>query len=387
MPVMPMTHTEAGRRTPVHILGAGPGGLAVAAALGERGIASVVLERSDTVGSSWRRHYDRLHLHTTRAQSSLPGLPIPRAFGRWVARDDMVRYLETYAAHHGIEVATGVDVDRIERRDGRWVLHANGGRRPTATTVVVATGFNHTPYLPDWPGRADFTGQLLHAGDYRSAAPFRGKDVLVVGAGNTGAEIAADLAESGAARVRLAVRTPPHIVRRSTLGWPAQRSAILCRRLPVRLVDALAARMAKLSVPDLTPHGLPRPDTGLYSRVLEGAIPVQDVGLIDAVRRGRVEPVAALSSFEGDKVRLADGSEPAPEVVIAATGYRRGLEQLVGHLGVLDARGRPVVHGPRTHPAAPQLHFTGYSNPISGTLRELALDARRIARVVARSSD
>ncbi|GEB49534.1 hypothetical protein SCA03_20850 [Streptomyces cacaoi] len=198
MPVMPMTHTEAGRRTPVHILGAGPGGLAVAAALGERGIASVVLERSDTVGSSWRRHYDRLHLHTTRAQSSLPGLPIPRAFGRWVARDDMVRYLETYAAHHGIEVATGVDVDRIERRDGRWVLHANGGRRPTATTVVVATGFNHTPHLPDWPGRADFTGQLLHAGDYRSAAPFRGKDVLVVGAGNTGAEIAADLAESGA---------------------------------------------------------------------------------------------------------------------------------------------------------------------------------------------
>ncbi|GEB49535.1 hypothetical protein SCA03_20860 [Streptomyces cacaoi] len=145
--------------------------------------------------------------------------------------------------------------------------------------------------------------------------------------------------------------------------------------------------MAKLSVPDLAPHGLPRPDTGLYSRVLEGAIPVQDVGLIDAVRRGRVEPVAALSSFEGDKVRLADGSEPAPEVVIAATGYRRGLEQLVGHLGVLDAQGRPVVHGPRTHPAAPQLHFTGYSNPISGTLRELALDARRIARAVARSSD
>lgn len=372
---------------PVHVLGAGPGGLATAAALQQRGLSAVVLEKSPALGASWRGHYKRLRLHTTRSQSALPGLPIPRSYGRWVARADLVRYLEDYAAHHRIEVATGVEVDTVERGEGHWVLHANGGRRLTTWATVVATGYNHTAHLPDWPGRDTFTGELLHASHYHEPAPYAGKDVLVVGVGNTGAEIAADLAESGAGRVRLAVRTPPHIVRRSTLGWPAQRSAILCRRLPVGLVDRMASRIAKTSVPDLAPYGLPRPETGLYSRVLEGAIPVQDVGLVECVRAGKVEPVAAVESFDGTRVRLADGETVSPEVVIAATGFRRGLEDLVGHLGVLDERGRPLAHGPRTHPSAPGLHFTGYSNPISGTLRELALDARRIARAITREAN
>ncbi|MBA0053282.1 NAD(P)/FAD-dependent oxidoreductase [Streptomyces sp. AJS327] len=372
--------------SPVHVIGAGPGGLATAAALRARGIDAVVLEKSPSVGSSWRAHYDRLRLHTTRRWSALPGLPIPRSYGRWVARADLVRYLESYAEHHQLEIATGVAVERVERRDGEWVLHANGGRRLNAPVAVVATGYNHTPYLPEWPGRPGFTGELLHASRYRSPGPYAGRDVLVVGAGNTGAEIAVDLAEAGAARVRLAVRTPPHIVRRSTLGWPAQANSILCRRLPTRLVDAMAARLARISVPDLGPQGLPRPETGLYTRVREGAIPVLDVGTVQAVREGRVEPVAAVEEFEGDEVRLTDGTALRPDAVIAATGYRRGLERLVGHLGVLDERGRPTVHGPRTHPDAPGLHFTGYSNPISGTLRELSRDAERIARAVVRTT-
>ncbi|MEU4200626.1 NAD(P)/FAD-dependent oxidoreductase [Streptomyces sp. NPDC039022] len=369
---------------PVYVIGGGPGGLATAAALGAYGIRAVVLEKADAVGASWRGHYDRLRLHTTRRLSGLPGLPIPRAYGRWVARDDVVRYLEQYAEHHHLEVATGVVVRRVDRAaDGGWVLHANGGRAPAARTVVIATGYNHTPHLPDWPGRDSYSGDLRHAGDYRNAAPYAGKDVLVVGTGNTGAEIAVDLAEGGAARVRLAVRTAPHIVRRSTAGWPAQATGILVRRLPPRAVDRAARVMRRLSVPDLSAHGLPIPDTGLYSRVLEGAIPVQDVGLIDAVQRGAVRPVAAVASFDGDVVRLADGDAIEPDAVIAATGYRRGLDGLVGHLGLLDTRGRPRVHGPRTLPSCPGLHFTGYTNPISGMFRELAHDARRIAHAIA----
>ncbi|MGX1671439.1 flavin-containing monooxygenase [Streptomyces sp. NPDC055400] len=368
---------------PVYVIGGGPGGLAAAAALGERGVRAVVLEKSEHVGASWRRHYDRLHLHTTRKLSGLPGLAIPRRFGRWVSRDDVVRYLEKYAEHHQLEIVTGVAVSRVERTEDGWLVRASGGRELAASAVVVATGYNHTPRLPDWPGRSSYTGELLHAGDYRNAKPYAGRDVLVVGVGNTGAEIAVDLAEGGASRVRLAVRTAPHIVRRSTAGWPAQRTGILCRRLPVALVDRLARPMARLSVPDLAEQGLPRPTTGLYSRVREGAIPVQDVGLIDAVRAGQVEPVAAVESFEDGKVVLADGTHIVPDTVIAATGYSRALEDLVGHLGVLDDRGRPTTHGRRTDPAAPGLHFTGYTNPISGMFRELALDARKIAKAIA----
>ncbi|MGK5499397.1 flavin-containing monooxygenase [Streptomyces sp. URMC 125] len=372
---------------PVHIIGAGPGGLATAAALRARGIRSVVLERSDAVGASWRGHYDRLRLHTTRRRSALPGLAIPRSCGRWVRRDDLVRYLEEYVRHHRLEVATGVEVGRIDRNDdGSWLLRANGGRELSSPVVVVATGHNHTPRVPDWPGRDSFAGELLHARSYRNPEPYAGRDVLVVGTGNTGTEIALDLAEGGAARVRLAVRTPPHIVRRSTLGWPAQATAVAVRRLPVRLVDGMARGLAKVSVPDLSRHGLPRPQTGLYTRVRQGAIPVQDTGFVKAVRRGLIEPVAAVDSFDGDEVRLADGTAITPDAVIAATGYRRGLEEMVGHLGVLDERGLPRARGRRTLPTAAGLYFTGYTNPISGMLRELAIDARRIARAVARTT-
>ncbi|MFI6119655.1 flavin-containing monooxygenase [Streptomyces sp. NPDC051064] len=372
---------------PVYVIGGGPGGLAAAAALREQGVRAVVLEKSGSVGTSWRNHYDRLHLHTTRRWSALPGLAMPRQFGRWVSRDDMVRYLEKYAEHHELEVVTGVEVSRIERTaDGTgWQLSATGGRVLTGRAVVVATGFNHTPRIPRWPGREDFTGELVHAARYRGPAPYAGKDVLVVGIGNTGAEIAVDLVEGGASRVRIAVRTTPHIVRRSTAGWPAQATAVLVRRLPVGLVDRAGRVMCRVSVPDLAEQGLPRPDTGLYSRVKEGAIPVQDVGLIDAVKRGRVVPVAAVESFDGDAVALADGTRITPDAVIAATGYERALEGLVGHLGVLDSRGRPVVHGARTPEGAPGLYFTGFTNPISGMLREIALDARKIAARVART--
>lgn len=379
--------TDLTNDRPVYVIGGGPGGLATAAALRERGVRAVVLEKSESIGASWRRHYDRLHLHTTRRLSALPGLTMPRSFGRWVSRDDVIRYLEKYADFHELEIVTGVEVSRIEpsgpplRPD--WVLHATGGRELTGRAVVVATGYNHTPHLPEWPGRESYTGELLHAGAYRNATSYAGKDVLVVGVGNTGAEIAVDLVEGGAARVRLAVRTVPHIVRRSTAGWPAQRTGILVRHLPVRLVDKAGEVMCRISVPDLADHGLPRPDTGLYSRVKEGAIPVQDVGLIDAVRSGTVEPVAALESFEGDKAVLADGTRISPDTVIAATGYRRALEGLVGHLGVLDERGRPLPHGGRASAHAPGLYFAGFTNPISGILREMAIDARKIARAVS----
>ncbi|MFC8505023.1 flavin-containing monooxygenase [Streptomyces sp. NPDC057411] len=386
------------RTHPVYVIGGGPGGLAVAAALREQGVRAVVLEKSDAVGTSWRNHYDRLRLHTTRRLSALPGLKMPRSFGRWVARADVVRYLEKYAEVHDLEIVTGVEVTRVERADAadsagpsdgaRWVLHATGGRRLLGSAVVVATGYNHTPRIPDWTGLDTYTGtagrELVHASAYRNPKPYEGRDVLVVGAGNTGAEIAADLADGGAARVRIAVRTPPYIVRRATLGWPSQRSGILVRRLPVGLVDRLTGLLGRFMYADLSAYGLPRPTGGLYSRVLQGAVPVQDVGLVAAVRAGKVEPVAAVDAFDGAEVVLADGSRIAPDAVIAATGYRRALEPLIGHLGVLDPRGRPLTRGARCPAQAPGLYFTGFTNPISGMFRELARDAERIARRIAR---
>lgn len=369
--------------TDVLVIGAGPGGLAAAAALNARGVSALVVDKADDVGSAWRRHYDRLHLHTVRWTSHLPGYRIPRRYGPWVSRENVVRYLEDYTRHHRLDVRTGVQIDRLDRVDGTWVARSPQGDL-SAPTVIVATGYNHTPAVPaDWPGT--FTGELRHASAYRNAAPYRGKDVLVVGTGNTGAEIAVDLVEGGAARARLAVRTVPTFVRRAVGPVPTNATSIAMRRLPPRLVDRLIALSSRLSTPDLSAHGLPRPSPGVYTRLLaDGAVPIIDVGLIDAVQAGQVEVVGAVTGFDGEKV-LIDGSAPiAPDAVIAATGYTQGLEPLVGHLGLLDDRGRPSVHGGHTHPHAPGLYFTGFTNPISGMFRELNIDARKIAKSVAR---
>jgi cation diffusion facilitator CzcD-associated flavoprotein CzcO len=368
-----MSHT-------VYVIGAGPAGLAAAAALQGQGADVTVLEKSEHVGNAWRHHYDRLHLHTTRGLSQLPGLPIPRRYGRWVARDDVVRYLEAYAAHHGLQVEHGVEVTRLDRADGAWTITTTAGPR-TADAVVVATGYNHTPHVPDWPGSDTFPGEILHASRYRNPTPYAGRHVLVAGVGNTGAEIAQDLAENGAASVHLAVRTPPHIVPRNQGPWAAQYTGLLVRHLPTALVDALGVPVRKASFPDLAHLGLPIPDVGLATRVAQGAIPVQDIGLVAAVQAGAIRVVGPIERFDGAEVVLADGTRLAPDVVLAATGYRRSLEPLMGHLGVIDEQGSPIAtHG---RPAARGLYFTGFTNPITGMFREMAADARRIARNVA----
>ncbi len=367
------------------IVGAGPGGLAAAAALRSEGVSSRIVERADSVGSSWRGHYDRLHLHTARFLSGLPGMPIPRRAGNWVSRDDFVAYLEAYALRHEVDVRTGVEARRIDRLAGGWRVATSAGDED-ATHVIVATGQNRVPVLPGWPGREGFTGTLLHSSGYRSGAAFRGKDVLVVGAGNSGAEIAVDLVEKGASRVRLSVRRPPNVVPRTVAGFvPAQLVSILLSRLPLRVADGLARATARLTIGDVRKLGLPAPDRGVYTEMIrDRQIPIIDVGLVSALRARRVEVVAAVEGFDGPSVRLLHDGSIRPDVVIAATGYRPSLEPLVGHLGVLDEHGLPRGRGAAPAPGAPGLHFVGFSNPPTGNLREMSIDARRIAKKVAR---
>jgi putative flavoprotein involved in K+ transport len=365
----------------VVIIGAGSAGLATAALLREQAIDPLVLEAGPEPGAVWRTRYDRLRLHTPRLLSGLPGLRIPRRYGRWVTRDDLIAYFHAYAAHHALDVRTHARVERIVRDGDAWRLEMPA--EPIhARSVVVATGYNASPFIPDWPGRESFTGELIHSAEYANPAPFRARDVLVVGAGNSGAEIAHDVIDGGAARSRLSVRTPPQIIRRATAGIPAQLIGMAIKHVPPHWVDPISKTQRKLSIPDLSAQGLPRPELGVRtSFITTGTTPILDVGIVDAVKRGRVEVVAAVEALDGDDVILGDSSRIQPDAIIAATGFRAGLDDLVGHLGVLGPRGLPVAKdGP---PALPGLWFVGFTPTLGGQLREGSIAARKVAEGVA----
>ncbi|MCU1556813.1 MAG: Flavin-containing monooxygenase-like protein [Microbacteriaceae bacterium] len=386
---MSMEDTSAAA-VPAHanavVIGAGPAGLAAAAELQRAGFAVLVLERADEVGSSWAGHYDRLHLHTARTMSSLPGLVIPRAYGRWVARDDFRSYLRDYADHHRLDVHLGVAVTAVDRHDdGGWSVVTSAGTVATPL-VVIATGYNHSRRVPQWPGLEGYGGRVIHSSEYRNPAELGARRVLVVGPGNSGSEIAADLAESGAS-VRLAVRTPPNIVRRQVAGIPGQVLVLSISPLSTAMGDRVARVLQRFTVGDLSRFGLPPAPRGVVTQMeRDDVTPTIDVGLIAALRAGSVTVVPAVASFTADAIVLADGTEVLADAVIVATGFERGLETIVGRLGVLAPSGRPLVNAAAQLPGRPGLYFLGYSNPLSGNIRQLKIDARAIGRHARRSA-
>lgn len=365
------------------MVGAGAAGLAVAATLRARGVDCAVLERASSVGSSWSGRYDSLQLHTVRWLSGLPGTAIPSRHGRWVARDDLVDYLADYARVHGVVPEFGTEVVRIDRDGDGWSVETSAGLR-RAPVVVVATGFSHRPWLPDW---ADAVGagypRVEHSVSYRNPGSYRGRRVVVVGAGNSGSEIAVDLARAGV-DVSVSVRRPPDIVRREVLGVPGQLLGIAVARLPDRVADRLGATLRRISVGDLQARGLGTPSPHAATRFrTSGTVAVLDHGFVRDVRAGRVRVLPAVESLVDGGVSVVGGRTVGADVVLCATGYRPGLEPLVGHLGVLDERGTPLVHGAATSPGAPGLYFCGMHVQLTGLLRETGAEARAIAAVVA----
>jgi cation diffusion facilitator CzcD-associated flavoprotein CzcO len=361
------------------VIGAGPAGLASAAELRRRAVPVVVLERGDAIGTSWRGRYDRLRLNSSRWFSKLPDGPYPRGTGMFPSRDEVVGYLEGYAERHAIDVRLRTRVERIDRDGTGWIVRTSGGDVP-AEHVIVAGGYDHTPFVPDWPGRERFQGPLMHAAAYRNPEPFAEADVLVIGPGCSGMEIAYDLAEGGARSVRLAVRTPPNMLVRSPLG---PGIALTLMRMRPQRADRIVNFVRSKEIGDLTEFGLPVPEEGVFTRLRRlGVAPaIIDKHVIQAIKDRRIEIVAGVESVDETGVGLADGTRIEPDAVIAATGYRCGLEPMVGHLGVLDDAGVPLaVDG---EAAAPGLRFVGYM-PLPAQMRHSGRVATRAANAIAR---
>lgn len=365
------------------VIGAGPGGVGTAALLSAQGLDVLLVERADRIAAKWRSGYDRLRINTSSWFSYLPGQRFPREHGRWLTRDQLVAYYDEYARSHGVQIRTGVEARRVSSAAGGWTVETSAGALG-GRFVVVATGKQCLPVIPDWPGRDGFQGELIHSSSYRNADPYRERRALVVGTGNSGMDIALDLVDGGAAKVWLAARRPPHIMRREIAGLPHDLFGVCARRAPRRLVDANAKLLRRLTVGDAAELGLPIPADGTISRFEEeGRVPTIDGGdFVNTVRAGRIEVVPGVAELGQRDVSLAGGRRIDPELIVAATGYRSNLEPLVGDLGILDEAGLPRVHGAHTHPRAPGLHFVGYLDPRSGLLRELRLQAGAVAGAI-----
>jgi cation diffusion facilitator CzcD-associated flavoprotein CzcO len=374
-----MTRLQAGDRETL-ILGAGPAGLAVGAALRRAGVPFEIVERGNAVGASWRRHYDRLHLHTPKEQSALPFRPFPAAAPRYPSRDDVIEYLEDYARAFELAPTFGVDVERCARgEDGRWEVHTNRGMR-RARHLVVATGWSRVPRRVSWPGLDAFAGPVLHSSDYASGDRFRGQRVLVVGFGNSGAEIALDLAENRAEST-VSIRGAVNVVPRDIFGVPITSLGRAGRVLPLAVADRLNAMLVRLAIGDLAAFGVRRREDGPLAQIVRTKqIPVVDVGTLAAIRAGQVTVRPAIESSTNEAVRFADGRVETFHAIVLATGYATGLDALFGAqaAALLDDAARPLAA--RETPAG--LHFCGFNVAPGGLLREIGLEAPRIAAAI-----
>jgi putative flavoprotein involved in K+ transport len=368
-----MESMDHGRSPVVIVVGAGPAGLAVSRELAARDIGHVVLERGE-IGESWRRYYDGLVLHTGRHLSSLPGLPIRRPAPMFVPRARFVRYLEAYAATMALPIRCGIEVTAARRRGDRWLLDTSEGRW-TCRVLVVATGIAASPVIPDLPGLATFAGRILHSIEYRRPEEFAGRRVLVVGAGNSGAEIAAELART-AASVTIAIRSGVIVVPRAIAGIPSQYLGVLIRRLP-RVVAEPIVTLATRRRARRLPPSLP----------LSAASPLDEIPLIgmhlpDAITAGKVLVRPAVTSFGATTVRFADGGEATVDVVILATGFRAALGLLEGVVA-RDHRGFAHRRDRVTSADAPDLFFVGHEYDASGGLNNIRRDGLLAATAVA----
>lgn len=350
------------------IVGAGPAGLAAAASLRQRRRSSLVLEQDSAVGASWRRHYDRLHLHTHKKHSALPGYPMPDSYPRYPSRLQVVEYLEEYAKHHAIDLAFETRVTKL-RQDSLWEIETTD-ESYQATNVVVASGFARLPNRPPWEGQEHYAGKVLHSCEFTNAEALDVARVLVVGFGNSAGEIALECAEAGLT-VGLSVRSPVNVIPREMFGVPTLSIAILQQYFPYRMVDAMNRPFLRLRFGDIRRYGLQWARHGPMTQIIEnGRTPLIDIGTMRLIKSGRIKIFGDIASTTDRTVLFKDGNSESFDAIIFATGYRPAIEEFLSGNG----KGQEG------------LYFCGFHVVPTGHLRQIGLEAQDIAAAIYRKT-
>lgn len=326
--VSTMTHDVQGARR-YCVIGAGAAGMAAMRALIERGLEFDCFEATDRVGGHWHTDYDNLHLITPRDGSGFRGDPMPDAWADFPRRAQMVEYLEGHADRFDLRsrVTFNTHVEKLEpvgpnAIDG-WDTTASDGATRRYASVLVANGHNSVPSIPSVPGT--FTGKTLHSGEFKNPADIEGKRVLVVGSGNSGCDIASELAQAGYDIV-FSVRHGHLFQPKSFFGRP--RGSLPIMKLPPRLLDPVLRLMIRMSVGTPETYGLPKP----IAKSLNDQRPVVNSLVLHWIQHGRVHPAPGLKRLDGNVVEFVDGSRQEVDTIVWATGFQAALPFLSDEL-------------------------------------------------------
>lgn len=366
---------------PVLIIGA-PAGLAIAGRLRQLNIPFEILEKTQDITPSWQGHYDRLHLHTIKEWSHLPHLPFPEDYPRYVSRQQLVHYYTTYAKAFDIHPHFGEEVISIKKSGAQWRVKTQSGNKWEAAHVVIATGVNRSVHRPLFEGEEKFQGSIIHSRLYKNVDPFHDQKVLVVGMGNTGAEIALDLAEHGI-QTWLSVRSPVNIVPRDTFAGPTQRTALRLSKLPVWLGDSIGMLLRTMMVGNLSKYGIETPRLAPAAQLRStGKTPVIDIGTVALIKAGKIKVVPGIRHFTATAVVFTNGETHEFDTVILATGYRPKLQDFLNDTeDLLDEHGLPKAVIGKGKFAG--LYFLGFDNYVAGgILGVIYRDSEKIAKAI-----
>lgn len=331
-------------RYDVVVIGGGQAGLAAGYHLQRAGLRFIIIDAACQIGGSWSQYYESLRLFSPARYAALPGFPFGGNPDSYPTRDEVVAYLQAYATYFNLPIVSNTSIQAVQRRDKHFWSATTAGTVYPSDSLIAATGSFRTPTIPQLPGQEHFRGQILHAADYRTPDPFRGKRVIVVGAGNSAVQIGSEVAE--VARVTLAVRHPVRFAPQRVLGYDIHHWLDWTR------LEYL---------PWLQDQSAPVLDTGVYQQALAANKPDQ-------------RPM--FCGFTQDGVWWSGNEYERVDAIIFATGYSTRMPYLA-NLAALDSSGAPLHHKGISR-VVPGLYYVGLSGQRSfrsATLRGVGADA------------
>lgn len=318
----------------VAIIGAGPSGLAVARALKTLGLSFTVFEKHNDVGGIWDVNnsgspmYRSAHFISSKTMSGHYAYPMPEDYPDYPSNSQILAYIRGFADKSGLypDIQFNTSVDKVTFEDGLWHVTTSGQDKPANTEayrwLICASGTNWEANRPELKGEENFKGKVIHSVDYHDAEIIKDKRVLVVGAGNSGVDIACDAAFN-AKQAYISLRRGYHFVPKHLFGIPADVFGAQSSWMPAKLQQFIFGAMLRLLNGDLTRLGLPKPDHPVMS-----SHPILNTQILHYLQHGDIQAKADIDYLNGNSVHFIDGAVIEVDLIILATGYHWRLPYL-----------------------------------------------------------